>query len=285
MIFTLSSESAASESNVNGSFQMVRCAQRGLTFAVCFGVFAGVFARGNAQQQSSGITLNLPSDVASENVQINYFMLGTFGGYGGHVTREKGRVSYDIPASVNGKSAEVVKIIAYMPRCEIAKLEIAMVGPSEIRTIPCKELGQVPLHGRILLVSTGQTPGLEVEIRYEADWDHEFFGIADGMTTSIQIATVIPDEDGRFEVELPDFFSQAGLGKGSLQFLLRNKSSGNIMAILKPVNMSQYFGGLAIRSSYEPFALFSADMSLSTPMQISPSVEICGHSKASHRVY
>lgn len=41
-----------------------------------------------------------------------------------------------------------------------------------------------------------------------ADWDHEFHGIADGSVTTIHIATVIPDEDGRFEIELPNFFKQ-----------------------------------------------------------------------------
>lgn len=44
------------------------------------------------------------------------------------------------------------------------------------------------------------------------------------------------------DVELPDIFRQAALGKGSFQFLLRNKSNGNIMAMLEPVNVAQYFG-------------------------------------------
>jgi hypothetical protein len=85
---------------------------------------------------------------------------------------------------VNGKPAGAVKIIAYLPGCEIAKLEITMQGTSEARTLPCKALGRVPLHGRILPVSVVQTPGIEVEINYEADWDHEFFGIMDGMVTN-----------------------------------------------------------------------------------------------------
>jgi hypothetical protein len=247
-----------------------------LIFAVCVGLFAGmgpvVVAQENAQRQSPGITLYLPPDIASETVQINYFMLGSFGGYGSYVTAEKGRVSYDIPASVDGKPAEAVKVIAYMPGCEIMKLEITIQRASEARTLPCKVLGRVPLHGRILPVSVAQSPEIEVEIRYEADWDHDFFGIADGMVTTIRVATVIPDEDGRFEVDLPDFFRQANLGKGSFQFMLRNKASGNIVELLNPGNMHRFLGELAISSSYAPFVLFRADTSISTPQSTDSGV-------------
>jgi hypothetical protein len=240
-----------------------------LIFALCFALFVGMttamVAQEKFQQESPNITLYLPPDIASETVQINYFMSGPFGGYGGYVTTEKGRVSYDIPASVDGKPAGDVKIIAYLPGCEIAKLEITMQGVSESRTLPCKALGRVPLHGRILPVHVAQIPGIEVEIRYEADWDHEFFGIMDGMVTTIHLAIVIPDEVGRFEVELPGFFKQIDLGNGSFQFMLRRKAGGNIIAMLKPENMPRSISGLAIRSSYAPFVLFSADTSISTP--------------------
>jgi hypothetical protein len=240
-----------------------------LILAVCLGLFVGMgpilLAQVNVQRQSPSITLNLPQDIASETVQINYFMIGPFGGHGAYVETEKGRVSYDIPGSVNGKAAETVKIIAYMPGCEIVKLEIAIHGLSDARTLPCQALGRVPLHGSILSVPIAQNPGADVEINYLADWDHEFFGIADGMVTSIHVATAFPDEEGRFGVALPDFFRQTELGKGSFQFLLRNRVAGNIVATLTPVNMPQYFGGLEIRSSYAPFVLFSADTSVSKP--------------------
>jgi hypothetical protein len=240
-----------------------------LIFAVCIALIVGtttaMLAQEKSQKESPKITLYLPLDIASENVQINFFMIGPFGGYGGYATTEKARASYDIPASVDGKPAGDVKIIAYLPGCEIAKLEITMQGASEARTLPCKALGRVTLHGRILPAYVAQIPGIEVEIRYEADWDHEFFGIADGMVTTIHLAMVIPDEVGQFETELPDFFNQADLGKSSFQFMLRNKANGNIIAMLKPENMPRFINGLAIRSSYAPFVLFSADTSISTP--------------------
>ena len=44
-----------------------------------------------------------------------------------------------------------------------------------------------------------------MQLRYLAYWSHAFFGIGDGPVLSIAIAEVVPDHDGRFAVEVPDF--------------------------------------------------------------------------------
>lgn len=236
-------------------------------FSLCSSLIAVMPpAPGHADAQSNppSIMLRLPPNIGSETVHINYFMVGSFGGYGGYVTAEKGRVSYDIPASVNGKPAESVKVIAYLPGCEIAKLEVPMQGGSEARTIPCKPLGSLTLHGKILRFPTPVSSNMEIETNYLAPWDHQFRGIADGLVTSIPIVTASTDGEGRFNLELPDFFRQAELGKSSFQFLLRDSKSKNIIALLTPVNMDQHFDGLAIRSTYGPFVTFSLNTSVST---------------------
>jgi hypothetical protein len=215
------------------------------------------------QQQIPEVSLYLPADVAAETVQINYFMTGPFGGYGSFVRTEQGRALYEIPAGVDGKPAANVKIIAFIPGCEIATLDIAMQGISETRTLGCRALGTIRLHGRILPAALAQGPGSEVKVIYVADWDHAFFGIMDGMVTMAHFATVIPDENGRFEVELPDY-KQSGLGKGEFLFSLSNK--GGRIVSLKPRNMPQFGLGLEVLSSYAPFVLFAAETSEPTPV-------------------
>jgi len=240
---------------------------------VCIGLFAGLGHVLVAQENSKlspVITLVLPSTIASETVQISYFMYGPFGAYGGYVETQKGRVSYDIRASVEGKPAISAKVIAYLPGCEIDKLEIAIRDLSEARTLACKPLGKVLMHGRILSVPVAEIAGVAIEIRYMADWDHEFFGIADGVVTAVHVATVIPYENGRFEVELPDFSRQTDLRKGSFQLILRNQASHNIVAFLKQENAPRMFGELAVSKSYAPFVLFSADRSVATPVSTEP---------------
>jgi hypothetical protein len=55
------------------------------------------------------VSLRLPSGVASESVDIRYFMVGPFGGYGGFVKAEKGLSSYAFNAASDGRQATNVK--------------------------------------------------------------------------------------------------------------------------------------------------------------------------------
>lgn len=203
------------------------------------------------------VSLALPRGVAPETVQINYFMVGPFGGYGGFVTTEKGRGVYDIAASVNGKPAINVKVIAYLPRCEIETLEIPVHSGTVSRELSCKLLGQIALHGQISPASMIQ-PTSEVEVTYLADWDHKFFGIAGGPVTSIRVATAVPDQKGQFQVALPDFHAQAGLGDGEFQFALREIKTKDILVLLRPTSELSGPDGLKVQASYAPLIQFSA---------------------------
>ena len=55
------------------------------------------------------VSLILPADLPSENVQIDYFMTGPFGGYGGFVRPETKRTSYEIQPSVEGRTAQELR--------------------------------------------------------------------------------------------------------------------------------------------------------------------------------
>jgi hypothetical protein len=237
--------------------------------AICLGMLATVgaqlHAQENAKPQPDAMTLFLPPDVDAGAAFINFFMIGDFGGNGGSVKTETGRASYDIPLAVDGKPADVVKIIAYMPGCEIVKLEIRTQGSPGARTLACKPLGKLALHGKVSSMPVAQTSGLFVETTYLAEWGNQFYGIMDGPVTSIPIAKVNIDESGQFEVELPDLMKQSDLGPGSFQFLLRDKTTGNIIAALKPEVKRSPFGGLEVLSSYEPAVVFTADAWDATP--------------------
>lgn len=49
----------------------------------------------------------------------------------------------------------------------------------------------------------------ELVVNYVAYWALEFFGIADGFATKFRVATVSPDANGVFQVELPYFTADA----------------------------------------------------------------------------
>lgn len=201
------------------------------------------------------ITLVLPSGIASETVQINYFMTGAFGGYGDFVTAEKGHAGYDIAASVGGKPATNVKVIAFLPGCDLVTMDIPVRSEQSSRRLICEPLQQIVLHGQIAMSPAIQPS--QIEVTYLADWDHKFFGFSDGPVTTIRIATAHPDQQGRFEVSLPDFHLQPGSGDGEFHFTLRQPGSGNILAFLKPTEGRIEPFGLKAQASYPPIVHFS----------------------------
>jgi len=217
--------------------------------------------------QVPSILLNLPPEVQSEAVRINYFMIGPFGEYGSFIKTEKGRTVYKITVSWDGKPATTVKVIAYLPGCGIDRIEVLVQATIETRTLACEPPGWTLLHGRIFPISIIQGQTTEVEVDYLALWDHEFFGIIDGPVTSIHVATAIPDENGHFDVELPDYYNQADLERGEFQFILRQPISGNILAFLRPAKEYRGSVDLKVLPSYMPFVMFTGDDADSTTQQ------------------
>ena len=88
-------------------------------------------------------------------------------------------------------------------------------------------------------------------------WDHQFFGIADGLVTAIPITDGIPDQNGNFEVTLPDFSAQANLGDAEFSFTLREIKTRNIIAFLYPADDARSPQGLKVEASYPPLIRFS----------------------------
>ena len=213
-----------------------------------------------AAQDRPHVSLALPSGIASETVQIEYFLTGPFGGYGGFVSAEKSRASYDIDPFVEGRAAENIKIISYLPGCEIATFDLTFSGAPIEQRIDCHPPGSVLLYGQVLRPSVAREQNVEIEVNYMALWAHEFFGISDGPVTTIHLGAVRPDQDGNFEITLPDFYRQASLRDGAIDFILRDIKTGNIIAFLRPAeatpNSSHW---LSVRASYPMVQLISGE--------------------------
>src|SRR5215469_17534989 len=158
----------------------------------------------NQDSQSPVISLVLPPGIASETLQIEYFMSGPFGGYGSFIKAGKDLTAYKIHASVDGRPATNVKLIAYLPGCRIVTLDIAVSRTTPEQPLECQPLGTLPLHGQLVPASMTQNQTVEIEVSYLALWSHQFFGVWDWPVTTIHIGTVIPDQNGQFQVELPD---------------------------------------------------------------------------------
>ncbi|MGC9969675.1 MAG: hypothetical protein ABSE56_03690 [Bryobacteraceae bacterium] len=209
------------------------------------------------------ISISLPPDVLSETVDIHYVMSGPFGGYGGFVRPQRDVHAYEIEAAVDGKLATGIKIIVYAPGCEIATFDEALSGPSTVpEEFTCRRLPSVSLSGKIVPKDALRGRGPEVAISYAAYWAHGFFGIKDGMVTMIPVATAVPDAEGFFQVQLPDFgrdpIAARADREGAFLFWLREAKAGNIITDLEPSDFRAGAGGLRIQSGYPPGLTFAA---------------------------
>lgn len=204
------------------------------------------------------ISLYLPHGFPSEKVQVQYFLLGPFGGYGGFVQAEPNRQSIDFIAAVDGKPAGEIKVIAFLPGCEFIALDFALAGTAMWRQLDCRPLNTITLHGQIQPPTFAQGKRAEIEVSYQADWAFKFFGIADGPVPTILLGSVPLSDNGDFTIEVPDFQSQPNLGRAGYAFVLREVKTGNFLAFLLPENASHLFNSLTVSQSYPSVVRFTA---------------------------
>jgi hypothetical protein len=95
-----------------------------------------------------------------------------------------------------------------------------------------------------------------------AHWAHGFFGIVDGPVTAIPVATAIPDAEGFFQVQLPDFGRDPTAARadrdGAFLFWLREAETWNVISKLEPSDFKSATGELRIQSWYPPDLTFAA---------------------------
>jgi hypothetical protein len=199
-------------------------------------------------------------------VQIRYFLLGPFGGYGGYKDSLPDLKSYEIQASANGTAAKEVMIVVYARDCKFQTYDLSLLEDSHPKQIfVCDPLGTVRLSGEIAQAELVQDGKAEVEISYLAPWANHFFGILDGFMTEFEIGTAAVSSSGHFEIALPDFNTDTAIPSSdeaaSLQLSLYKTETGNVIARdLKPQpeDLRSEPWGLRIMASYPRGLIFSA---------------------------
>jgi hypothetical protein len=212
------------------------------------------------------VSIALPPNIPSETVQISYFLVGPFGGHGGYTAKRTSVHSYEIPIVGEGKAATEIRMIVYAAGCEIKLFAIPLAEHSRVsQEFTCLPVGTVKLSGHIVPDALVRDTNAELVVSYMAYWAHTFYGIADGFVTGFNIATVSPDANGMFQVDLPyftvDSVASSSEQRASFQLALRDSKTGNhIASILEPekqeLRLEEH--GLRIRSQYPDDLIFTA---------------------------
>ena len=218
-----------------------------LTIAVALGVMP--FPAGqqiSAPRSLPHLRLGFPTQIPAESILIEYFLSGPFGGYGQIIPLKKDQRVLDIPAGVDTQPAVNVKVIAYLPGCEYARLDLPIDDATTTKDLRCNPLGTRRLRGKILGVGSIVDGPMEIDVTYDPLWCHHFFGIADGMTATVHVARVTTAH-GEFTVDLPDFVSE---GDGFFEFTSIEMPTGRASR-LTPVQNGKPTYPLRAQASYE----------------------------------
>jgi hypothetical protein len=221
---------------------MMHSTGRGLAFFMLVGLplLFGEAGRGQ-QEEPAPFEIRLPPEIRSDQVQASYFLTGPFGSQAGSLKAEPERNVYQIGASVNHQAAETLKVIIYAPGCQIVTIVVPSLSESEkTADVSCEDLPSITFNGRVELPEPLRSRPYEVEITYMAYWAHDFFGTTDGPVTTFHLARVTPEEGGTFHVLLPNFTKDAVTESfhrnARLQFIARERDTGNIVSFLVPAN-------------------------------------------------
>lgn len=236
-----------------------------LQFAALTALFPLCSQAPSNQETAPSVVVSLPPDLPSESVDIRYFLAGPFGGHGGFIKPQADRHSYELASSVDGVAAKSIRIVVYASGCKFQTYNFDLAQPGNVEAhFVCEVLPKVVLSGQIV----GAPPlndDAELRVHYLGFWVKDFFGIADGFVPEFPIATATPDANGRFYLEIPDFYH--GLPASSLQrnasleLELRDRRTLNpILHDLRPQlpELRSRFGGLQIQSNYPSDLVFVA---------------------------
>ncbi len=206
-------------------------------FAILLGMGAlqSLASQTSSTPDSPSVSISLPPNIPSETVQIVYHLVGPFGGRGGYIKQGVGLHSYEIASSVEGKAATEIRMIVYALGCEIQTFVVPVADDSRVhREFECQPARSVTLSGQIVPNELVRDRNAELIVSYLAFWSHEFFGIVDGAVAEFQLATVTPDANGMFQVDLPQFSADteppSSQRRASLRFMLRDSKTWNVIA-------------------------------------------------------
>jgi hypothetical protein len=210
--------------------------------------------------------IHLDPSVNTEELQVRYFMTGDFGGLGGFQVEQSGEHRIVIQTEEKGMAAKTLKIVFYAPHCQIQTISVDELSENSRKgNFHCTPLGDLKLQGKFSRSPTTPDRKIEVQILYLGYWGHSFFGIADGIVLSFNIAKSFVEQDGSFQVFLPNFAENGGLPpqkeNACFSVLVSDADSGYVLAELKPPAALSRARNLKILPSYPQRIDFDADWS------------------------
>jgi hypothetical protein len=236
-----------------------------LTFAVTMSLNPQSWAQHSAGDDP--IRVVLPRSVEAGTCQLQYFLVGPFGGYGGFARPKLDASEFEIETVHEGEDVQRLQVILFCPGYQIETMAFNSLPTLDRRTIAVhpKPLGTVRFRGVVRGLTLQQVQVLYVDVEYTPWWICEFLRLPDCGLGAWTVASVELDTDGRFSAALPDFARDATVRSlkqlGEFAFRIRDQKTGNPLFELKPAGSnSPGWGRIPVAESYPGVQMFDAEL-------------------------
>lgn len=233
---------------------------------VVFAFLAVLNVQAQKQQTLKNPTLliDLPQNVDTTNLTINYQLTGSFGSYNTFVRTKPDVWGYKIETLYEGKPAEKAKIAVYCPGYEAEVFEfpsLAALPENTQLNLQMKPLGTLKFQGKILLSPDVKLEKHKIQVDYIADWECHFFGLQDCVVPIYNITSVKIERGGKFSIELPDFVKDTVVSSyrnlhSDFRLYIRDEKSGNLLFHLMPQKSKERSQGILLKDKYEEVQVF-----------------------------
>jgi hypothetical protein len=221
-------------------------------------------------QHSSGddpIRVVLPRSVEIRSCQLQYFLVGPFGGYGGFARPKLDASGFEIETVHGGEAVERLQVILFCSGYQIETMAFDSLPDLDGRTVQVhpKPLGTVRFRGLVRGLTLQQVQVLYVDVDYTPWWICEFFRLPDCLLGAWRVASVELDTNGRFSAILPNFARDAVVRSfkhpGEFAFRIRDQKTGNPLFELRAAGSnSRIPGRVPVADSYPGDQMFDAEL-------------------------
>jgi hypothetical protein len=223
--------------------------------------------RGQTRSDGGPIVVSLPQGFDTESCRLQYFLVGSFGGYGGVLQPKRDVSQYEIETVHEGAAVERLKAILYCAGYQAETIVLDSlhdVGGRHIQRHP-KPLAPIPFRGVVRGLTAQNAQRLHVDVAYTPFWICEFFGMPDCLLGAWTVASAELDGDGRFAIALPDFDRDGVIASfknpGMFAFRIRDPQTRNWLFNLKPATSQSPMGGIPVAGRYPGEQVFDAEVS------------------------
>jgi hypothetical protein len=237
-----------------------------ISFTLAIMMLSGLPFRAQPSSSEGPIRMVLPPGIEPRSCQLRYFLVGSFGGYGGFARPKLNASEFEIETLHEGAGVKSLKAALYCPGYQLQTITFDALPDVVDRNLQLNPnpLGTVRLLGEVRGLTSQNAQVFHVDVDYTPSWLCESFRLADCFLAGWTVASVNLDANGRFSVTLPDFARDTVIGgyknPGEFTFHIRDQKTGNRLFELKPAGNQSPVRGVPVANGYPGVQAFDAEL-------------------------